>query len=295
MNVIRGTTMLAGVVGDPLDHSLSPIMHNAVYEHLGLDWVYVPLRVTDEVGLRRLLAAATSLQFVGFNVTMPFKRAVLDLCDEVATAAAMAGAVNTVHCNEGRLIGYNTDGRGLIEALAAEASFDVAGKDVVLFGSGGAAGAALVGLTLARSASVTIVSRNRAGAETLLQRMQEHQGDVRMEAVDPSEAARVVAGAALIVNATPVGMNPDDRSPLAAGTVGPGQVVYDMVYGTATPTALVAESRAAGALALDGLGMLVAQGALAVDMWRGGAQACTPRDVMKQAAEEELMLRAQAR
>ncbi len=136
MREIKGTTKLAGVVGNPLHHSLSPAMHNAAYEHLGLDWVYVPLLISDEVGLRRLLAAVTSLPFVGFNVTMPYKQAVLELCDELATAASMAGAVNTVHCTEGKLVGYNTDGRGLLESLEEETGLLVEGKDVVLSGIG---------------------------------------------------------------------------------------------------------------------------------------------------------------
>jgi len=295
MNVIRGTTRLAGVIGNPLDHSLSPAMHNAAYAHLGLDWVYVPLQVTDEIGLRRLLAAITSLPFVGFNVTMPFKQAVLDLCDEVATAASMAGAVNTVQCRDGKLIGYNTDGRGLLEALSHEAELDVAGKDVVLIGSGGAAGAAFVALILAHAAGVTLVSRNRDSAEGLLRRMDGHRGDIPTAVVGIEDARQAVQDAALIVNATPAGMNPDDPSPLPTGWVGPGQVVYDMVYGTQEPTALVRESKAAGAVALDGLGMLVAQGALAVDMWRGGGRESAPLDVMRQAAEVELRLRRQMR
>ncbi len=291
MSVIRGTTLLAGVVGNPLDHTLSPAMHNAAYEHLGLDWVYVPLQVSDEIGLRRLLAATTSLPFVGFSVTMPFKQAVLELCDEVATAASMAGAVNTVHCRDGELVGYNTDGRGLLESLEEEAAFSVAGKDVVLLGSGGAAGAAFVALILAHAASVTVVSRNSQSAEQLLSRMDVHRGDVATAWVDFDAARQVVEGAALIINATPLGMKPEDPSPLSAGWVGPGQVVYDMVYGTLEPTALVRESRSAGAVAVDGLGMLVAQGALAVDMWKGGGQTRAPRDVMRKAAEAELALR----
>ena len=168
MRGIDGSTRLAGVIGTPLAHSLSPAMHNAAYEQLGLDWVYVPLEVRDEVGLRRLVAAIRSLDFVGFNVTMPFKRDVLDLCDEVATAAQMAGAVNTVHCLDGRLVGYNTDGRGLLESLELEAGFAPADTEVVVLGTGGAAGAAVVALILARAARVTIASRDVARAETLI-------------------------------------------------------------------------------------------------------------------------------
>jgi len=291
MTVIRGTTQLAGVIGNPLGHSLSPAMHNAAYEQLGLDWVYVPLQVTDEIGLRRLLAAVQSLPFVGFNVTMPFKKAVLELCDEVATAASMAGAVNTVQCVDGRLVGYNTDGRGLLESLEQETGLHVGGKDVVLLGSGGAAGAAFVAFILAHAASVTVVSRNPQTADDLVSRMRPHLSDVVARVVGLEDARSAVSDAALIVNATPVGMHPDEASPLPVGWVGAGQVVYDMVYGTPQTTALVRESREAGAVAIDGLGMLVCQGATAVDIWKGSGQVRAPRDVMRQAAETELALR----
>ena len=188
MTRINGTTMLAGVIGWPLDHSLSPAMHNAVYEALGLDWVYVPLAVADEVGLRRLVAAVRSLPVVGFNVTMPYKAAILDLCDEVATAAQMAGAVNTVHCTDGRLIGYNTDGRGMLETLRQDAGFDPAGKRVVILGSGGAAGGAFVALILARAARITLVSRDVSRGEALIERMGSRSSSIEVEALSFSDA-----------------------------------------------------------------------------------------------------------
>lgn len=291
MTTIKGTTQLAAVIGNPLDHTLSPAMHNAAYEKLGLDWVYVPLRVEDEPGLRRLLAAAPSLSIVGFNVTMPYKQAVLDLCDQVATAARMAGAVNTIHCTDNGLVGYNTDGRGLLEALDSEAGFDVSGTEVVILGSGGAAGAAFVAFILARAARVTVVSRNQQTATALVDRMAGHLGTVDAHACTFDEARGAVSTASLIVNTTPLGMRPGDPSPIPAGIVSPGQVVYDMVYGRAEPTALVRESMAAGALALDGLGMLVAQGAVAIDIWDENTQRHAPRDVMRQAAEWELASR----
>jgi len=286
MQPISGTTRLAGVIGHPLAHSLSPAMHNAVYEELGLDWVYVPLHVKDEIGLRRVVAAIQSLPFMGFNVTMPFKQAMLELCDEVAMAASMAGAVNTVHCVDGRLVGYNTDGRGLLEALKDEAGFEPAGKDVVICGAGGAAGAALVGLMLAQAASITIVNRNIDGAEELLDRVRPHMNAVRVQAVSAMAAEETVRAADLLVNATPVGMRPDDDSPIPVQWVGPGQVVYDMIYGRTT--ALVSGARAQGALALDGLGMLVAQGATAVDIWNESKQVRASRATMRAAAEAQL-------
>lgn len=288
MSTIDGRTMLAGVIGSPLEHTLSPAMHNAVYEVLELNWVYVPLEITDEPGLRRFMALAPSLNLVGFNVTMPFKRAVLDLCDEVAMAASMAGAVNTVHVVDGRLVGYNTDGRGLLEALQTEAGFTAAGKRIVIVGTGGAAGGAFVAFLLARAASITIVGRNRDGAEELLERMAPHLSGIEGVALSMHEAEASIREADLIVNATPVGMRPGDPSPVPLEWIGPGQLVYDMVYGTPEPTLLVRGVQGASGRALDGLSMLVAQGATAVDIWNSSRQTRAPRDVMRAAVEREL-------
>ena len=248
---INGTTKLAGVIGWPLGHSLSPAMHNAVYQELGLDWAYVPLAVADEVGLMRLVAAIRSLPFVGFNVTMPYKAAILELCDEVATAAQIAGAVNTVHCSDGRLIGYNTDGRGLLETLKNDAGFDPAGKRVVILGAGGAAGGAFVALIIAHAARITLVNRDVARAEELLERMGSHVANTQVEALDYSDAEQAIREADLVVNATSVGMLPDDPSPVPAQWITPAHVVFDMVYGTPRPTALLACAVSVGATALD--------------------------------------------
>lgn len=291
MQTISGTTRLAGLIGHPLGHSLSPAMHNAVYAHLGLDWVYLPFDISDDVGLRRLVAAIRSMRFVGFNVTMPFKQSVLELCDEVAMAASMAGAVNAIHCAEGRLVGYNTDGRGLLEALQLEADFVPADKDVVIYGAGGAAGATIVALILAKAASVTVINRDMDKGEELIERMSPHLGAVRGRALSTMAAEEAVRAADLIVNATPVGMRPEDPCPFPLEWVGPGQVVFDMVYGTLEPTALVTGARAKGAVAMDGLGMLVCQGATAVDIWNDSKQVRTPREVMREAAEKALAVR----
>lgn len=289
---ISGKTRLAGVIGWPVDHSLSPAMHNAAYEALNLNWVYVPMPVPDEIGLRRVVAAIRSLPFVGFNVTMPYKADVLELCDEVAMAASMAGAVNTVHCVDGKLIGYNTDGRGLLESLSADAGFDPADKNVVLIGAGGAAGSALVAFILGRVATVTIVNRDVQRAEDMITRVEPHLKSTRALAVNIEAAEPYVASADLIVNATPLGMNAGDPSPLPTEWLNPGHVVLDMVYGGSAPTALVSAASECGATGLDGLGMLVNQGATAVDIWNDGSQVRTPRDVMRAAAVAQITARA---
>ncbi len=292
MQRISGATRLAGVIGWPVEHSLSPAMHNAAYEALGVNWAYLPLGASDEMGLRRVVAAIRVLPFVGFNVTMPYKSAVVELCDEVAMAASMAGAVNTVHCVDGRLIGYNTDGRGLLESLTTDASFDPAEKNVVLLGAGGAAGSALVAFILSRAASVTIVNRDTSRAEELISRVEPHLKSTRAHAMDLDSAEQYVSSADLIVNATPLGMNAGDPSPVPIEWLSSHQVVLDMVYGRDVPTALVTGALRSGAKAIDGLGMLVNQGATAIDIWNQNTQMRAARDVMRAAAEAELVARA---
>lgn len=284
---INGRTKLAGVVGWPLDHTLSPAMHNAAYEDMGLDAVYVPLPVRNEGELTRLVSAVRVLPFLGLNVTMPFKRAMLDLCDEVAALAWLAGAVNTVHCCEGRLIGYSTDGRGLLESLAEEVGFNAEGKRVALLGAGGAAGAALVALLVSRAARVAVVNRTKERAEQLLAGVVEHARATELAAVALDEAREDVTEADLVVNATPVGMNASGEMPVPASWLRAGQVVADMVYRPAV-TPLLRAAEEAGATPVGGLGMLVAQGAMAIDIWAGADGVRAPRGVMRAAAEEAL-------
>jgi len=285
---ITGRTLLAGIVGWPVEHSLSPAMHNAAYEALGLDWVYVPLPVSDETDLLRVIGAVRVLPFVGLNVTMPYKQVMLDMCDEVATLARVAGAVNTVHCDDGRLIGYNTDGRGLVDSLAEEVEFDPQGAQIVLLGAGGAASAALLSLILGKAARITVLNRSADRAEELVERVSTHACETVLEAGPfPESASEVIRSADLVINATPVGMKREDSSPIPQEWLRSGQVVADMVYG-AKPTPLVVAARAAGATAVDGLGMLVSQGAIALETWSRGAQTPAPREVMRRAAKDSL-------
>ncbi|MBN2248108.1 MAG: shikimate dehydrogenase [Coriobacteriia bacterium] len=288
--IINGRTRPTAVIGWPIAQSLSPVMHNAAYEALGLNWACVPLGVPDQRALLAFTEAARSLSFVGFNVTMPYKQAMLELCDEAASLAQLAGAVNTVHCVDGRLIGYNTDGRGLLESLENDAGFDPAGRSVVILGAGGAAGAALTAFILARASDITVINRTVERAEEMLARVRNNLRNTTAAAIPlgPS-AAEAVRGADLIVNATPAGMSTSDPCPLPAEWLRQGQVVLDMVY-QRPETALLRAASLAGARPVSGLGMLVAQGALAIDIWmgEGGGETRAPRDVMRAAAAAAL-------
>lgn len=190
-------------------------------------------------------------------------------------------------------MGYNTDGRGLLETLTEDAGFDPTDKTVAVIGAGGAAGAAVTALILAKARELVLVNRDRERAESLLERMSGRMRTMGASVftLDPS-AAEAVHEADLVINATPLGMGPNDPSPIPSAWLRPGQVVLDMVYRTGT-TSLVREATEAGARAFNGLGMLVAQGALAIDIWAGAdrAEVRAPRDVMRAAAERALQAR----
>ena len=281
---INGGTRLAGVIGWPIEHSLSPAMHNAAYSRLGLDWVYLPLPVRESADVPAVVTAIRSLPFVGFNVTMPYKRLMLELCDEVAAQAKLAGAVNTVQVVDGRLMGYNTDGRGLLESLRDEAGFAPEGKRAVVLGSGGAAGAIVAALVLARVAHMTIVSRDPAHADELIARMEPYAHDTELTVVQTGdESGPLVRAADLVINSTPLGMRPGDASPVNGEWLHAGQVVSDMIY-SPPDTPLLRAAQASGARTLGGLGMLVAQGAISLEIWNGDSTVSAPRDVMRDAA-----------
>jgi shikimate dehydrogenase len=282
---INGATRLAGLIGWPIEHTLSPAIHNAAYEVLGLDWVYIPLPVADQMDVARVVAAARALPFVGFNVTMPYKRVMLELCDEVAAQARLSGAVNTVHVRDGALMGYNTDGRGLLEALRDEVGFTPEGRRIAVVGSGGAAAAVVAALVLERAAHITVISRDPEHAEDLVGRMRMHARDTEMEAMasGPDNASYVEA-ADVVVNATPLGMRPGDALPVRADWLHSGQVVSDMVYRPLT-TPLLEAAKRAGARPVAGVGMLVAQAAIGMDIWKADSSVSAPRDVMRKAAE----------
>jgi shikimate dehydrogenase len=275
--VISGATRVAGVIGDPVRHSLSPVMHNAAYRVLGLDWVYAAFEVPDGQTAAALDAAAL-LGFVGLSVTMPHKAASAKRCDEVTARARRLDSVNTVTVRaDGSLAGDSTDGEGFVRSLR-DAGHDVsAGRRVLLFGAGGAARA--VGLALADAgAQVAVAARRTERAEGAAALW----GGAVIAWDERDDAA---AGVTLVVNATPIGMGDDSSLPLSTYAVRPDCVYADLVYHP-LETPLLAVARAAGAATVDGLGMLVHQAALQVELWSGRDAA--PVAAMRAAAEESL-------
>jgi shikimate dehydrogenase len=260
-------TGLVALFGDPVGHSISPQIQNQAFETLELPLRYLAFQVS-KADLPAAVSGAKAMGFVGFNVTIPHKQAMLPLVDELAPSAQNLGAVNTVRREGTKLIGYNTDGEGFVRALEDELGVRPQGKRVLLLGAGGASRA--VALTLAQMGAARIIVANRtlAHAQSLAKDLAAAGADVT--AVDLSGLPRWTEEAELIVNTSPVGMYPHaEQAPLVPGElIRKDHLVCDLVYNP-RPTGFLRQAAAKGARTMDGLGMLLWQGALACQIWTG--------------------------
>jgi shikimate dehydrogenase len=262
--VLTGRTRLVGLIGNPVSDSLSPRMQNAAFAARGLDWAYVPLPVPAE----RLEAAAlglVGLGFAGANVTIPYKTAILSYCDELDGVAERAGSVNTLVVRDGRLLGSSTDGQAVVDAV------EPAGASVLVVGAGGAAQAVATALAEAGAASLTIAARTAERAHALAVRLRTLFPVLDVNAEDEWPPS---ASASLVVNTTPI----RDEALVQPSSE---QQIVDLAYNSdGSPTALVAAARERGCETVDGLDVLVAQGAASFERWTGIP---APVDVMRAA------------
>jgi len=283
MSAITGKTKVCGIIGDPIEHSMSPVMHNAAFKALGLDYVYLPFHV-QRGELPGAIAGIRALNVVGLNVTIPHKEAVIPLLDRLEPLAEKMGAVNTIVNEGGLLTGHNTDAPGFMQALRSK-GIDPEGKSILILGAGGASKG--ISFILAEAgASLVILNRTVTRAEELASQIAQYYHR-RPEALTLSEEnlARGLDGADVLVNTTSVGMVPDvNQTPVPASLLNHNLVVCDIVYNP-LETRLLKEAKAAGARTIDGLDMLVWQGALAFEKWTGRK---APFEVMKQAAIKAL-------
>lgn len=265
--MINGSTTLCGLLGYPVAHSFSPQMHNAAFQALGMNWVYLPLAVAPQ-NLPSAVSAIGAFNMAGVNVTVPHKEAVLPLLDELTIAAKTIGAVNVIVNQGGKLIGHNTDGAGFIKALQREVAFNAKGKGVVILGAGGAAKAVSVQLALAGVKELLIVNRTLAKAEDIVNRVKDVGGFAQAITWDEPALGQVLTAADLVVQATNIGMHPDINQclPVEASRFRREQVVCDLVYNPVT-TVFLQRAAKAGAQTVNGLGMLLFQGVLAFELW----------------------------
>ena len=275
LSLIDGRTQLVGLIGWPVEHSLSPAMHNAAFEALGLNWRYVPLPVPPgqvEPAVRGLAA----LGFRGANVTVPHKRAVMSALNAIGPNARALGAVNTLVVGrdpDGKSVigGYNTDDRGFVGALRQGGFEPEDGGNAVVVGAGGAARAVVFGLLWSGTGKIVVLNRTLERSQALVSDLGGRHGwSSRLRALPlaPETLVESTRAAALLVNATTVGMWPHvDGSVWPEGVPIPAHLtVFDLVYNP-LETRLLRQARESGARAIDGLGMLVRQGALAFDLW----------------------------
>ena len=276
--MISGRTGILGVIGDPVQHTASPVMHNAALGATDLDYAYVAFHVAaDQV--RTVPAAMRALQIRGLNVTVPHKVSIMAGLDEISDEARVIGAVNTISNDDGHLTGHNTDAYGVAASLEHDGGLRTFPAKVVLLGAGGAARAILyVVLQRPEVEEVALLNRSAGRAQQLAEDLDPEGKRVRVGGLEDCDQ---VGDAGLLINTTSVGMEPEeDKSPLADETcLHGGLVVLDIVY-RPLRTRLLAQAEAAGARGVEGLGMFVHQGARAFEIWTGEK---APVDVMRRA------------
>lgn len=281
---IAGGTRVCALIGYPVEHSLSPIMHNAAFQHLGLDYVYVAFTVPHE-RLGEAISGIRGLGIRGVNVTMPHKISVIKYLEGLDENAKLAGSVNTILNMDGQLVGYTTDGLGAFNALKYAGS-DPLGKKIVILGAGGASRS--ISFTLAKYArELVILNRTLRRAEELVGEIRRVIGFENIRAGPLLE--KILEGelkdADILINATSVGMRPnDDETPVKKELLHGNLTVFDIVYDP-LETRLLREAKSVGAKTVDGLSMLVHQGALSFEIWTGVK---APVEVMREAALKKI-------
>ena len=280
---INSETRLYGVIGDRVEHSFSPLMHNAAFQFHGINSVYLTLQVKSH-GLEDAIKGIKSMGILGVNVTIPHKISIMKYLDEIDSDAKNIGAVNTVINKNGRLIGYNTDGAGALEALKM-GNGNPAGKKVVLLGAGGAAGA--ISFSVAPVVSrLVVLNRTRSEATYLVNAVKKRLNiEIVGEELTTSNLSRELTDTEVLINTTSVGMFPKIEETLVdRNIIKSHMVVFDIIYNP-PETRLLREATASGAKVINGINMLVNQGALSFKLWVGLKP---PIDIMLEAIKREL-------
>ena len=279
---VSSDTKLYAIIGDPIEHSLSPVMQNVAFQHLDLDSVYLAFRVRPQ-DLEAAIAGMRSLGVLGFNITIPHKVSVMKYLDKVDYQAIEVGAVNTVVNKNGVFVGYNTDGAGALAALREE-NVELKGRRTVLLGAGGAARALAFSIA-PLTESLVILNRTESKAKDLASAIKRFNAAAEGKKLSEATLRSKLADADVLINSTPVGMYPRVGECLVNGSLMHSRmVVFDVVYNP-PETRLLREAKKAGAKAVGGLNMLVHQGVLSFKIWTGIEP---PVDIMFRAAEEAL-------
>src|SRR3990172_8171145 len=266
---ITGRTKITGLYGHPVEHTLSPLMHNAAFEHLGIDYCYLPFSVHPD-SLKNAVEAIRALRLTGVNITIPHKESVIPYLDNVNEEALFIGAVNTIVNQEGQLTGYNTDGRGFMRSLS-ENNISADNKKVLIVGAGGASRAISYYLS-EKADTLYLFDIDKIKLEKLAADLSGIRDNIAIlhDTADLSSFD-------LLINATPLGLKATDPLPLDVSVLSARQTVCDLIYKTTPFQSLAAQK---GCKAIDGLGMLLWQGVLAFELW---TRILPPVEIMRNA------------
>lgn len=284
---INGTTSIYCIIGDPIGHSLSPVMQNAAFIASGINSVYVSFRVKSE-NISESIKGLVSLGIKGFNITVPHKTRIMDYLGTISETARIVGAVNTVVINDNVLEGHNTDVQGFIDSIKEVTGEIRFPESVCIIGAGGAARSVVYALgKLSEVSEIHIMNRTLSKADSLAAELESITGK-KITPTDNSldSQKKIIPSSGMVVNTTSIGMWPSiDESPVKDNELfRKGQIVCDIVYNPVI-TRFLNDARKAGALTIDGTGMLLHQGAKAFEIWTGKK---APVDIMRNAVIEGL-------
>ncbi|WP_413683415.1 shikimate dehydrogenase [Prochlorococcus sp. MIT 1011] len=295
MIAITGKTKLVGLLGQPVNHSLSPVMHNAAYEEMGLDWCYVAIPC-DRENIEKVTTALRIVDCKGLNVTIPHKQEVLKACNKLTETANRIQAVNTlVPEKNNQWIGANTDVEGFLMPLK---NHNLINKSVIVIGCGGSARAVVMGLNSLNIRKITIIGRNKSSLNIFISSMKNllSKNQISIEGIDNKEIdiTSYIEEADLIINTTPIGMNNQDnvKNNIPLGNniwncLSNKTILYDLIY-IPRPTNWLKLGQKKNCFVIDGLDMLVGQGALSIKLWSGFND--VPIQIMKSSAKKHLMV-----
>jgi shikimate dehydrogenase len=283
---ITGKTKIVGVIGDPIEHSCSPQMHNAAFRQLDMDYVYIAFHVKAE-DLKAAIDGFRALNIKGINVTIPHKQGVMPLIDELSREAELIGAVNTLVFKEDVIEGHNTDARGFIAAMREEGADVPRDGSVVVLGAGGAARAVVVSLALEGVKRISIANRTASRAIQLAADISQKTGiEIHGMGFDDKKLPEAIAESSLLINATSAGMDLQQPLLIDKDWLHHQLVVYDIIYNP-PETRLMKVAQEKGLKTIGGIGMLVHQGAIAFELWTGQYP---PVDTMRHALMKALGL-----
>jgi shikimate dehydrogenase len=273
---VSGSTKLTGLIGNPIEHTVSPVLHNTLFSMMGINGIYVPIK-PDRECLGDAIAGLKAAGFAGFNVTIPFKEAILEYLDEASDEVRLIGAANTVSIRDGRLIGHNTDGDGFIRAFRKQTGTDIRQKSICILGAGGTARTLAVKLAMEGAGRLCIINRTKRRADEIAEHINRVLSGV-LAGKTPvftvpaysDEARSVLEQYDVIINTTSAGMYPDTGSSPINDDIRfrSKPIVYDVIYSPAE-TRFLRHAKSEGCMTLNGAGMLFYQGLRAFEIWMG--------------------------